>query len=614
MATSNKLKITDLEFDTIKSNLKTYLKAQDTFSDYDFEGAGMSILIDILAYNTHYMGYYANMLGNEMFLDSSALRESVISHAKHLNVIPSSAKCAAAYLNFTFTPSGSPTSLTIEKNTKFTSSIDGISYTFATTKSSTILPIGSTYSTTNIEVKEGKILTKQYTVDSTNTTQRFLIPNKNVDTSTIVVTVQNSANDSTVATYVDGNSLDITTITSYQKVYFMQEIENKEYELFFGDGAVGKQLSDGNIIFIEYMVTKGSLANKASTFTASGTVAGLSSANYTLTTATAATGGAEIQTIASLKHLAPKLYQAQKRATTTDDYKAILLSERPDIESMTVYGGEDASPAVYGKVYIAVKPTGNTAFSAATKDAIKTSILKKTNVVTVTPEIVDPIFYYLLIDATVNYDPVTLLTDSTTLKTNITTSVKNYIQDSLEKFDQKFRYSVLTSSIDNTNSSIRNSKTTIKYQMRISPTTLAVASTYTMEFNNAITKGTLTSTAFTASDGYTYTLIDDSAGIVKLVRSTYTSTTDSATVDVPTTYMTLVSGSQNLGTIDYDTGKIILNSFIPYSISDGKTYIKMTVTPQINNSDITPLREQVITYDSFDTASIAITMVAETIV
>ncbi len=611
---SNKLTITDLEFDTIKSNLKTYLKAQDTFSDYDFEGGGMSVLIDLLAYNTHYMGYYANMLGNEMFLDSSALRESVISHAKHLNVIPTSAKCATAYLNFTFTPSGSPTSLTIEKNTKFTSSIDGISYTFATTKSTTVLPIGSTYSTTNIEVKEGKILTKQYTVDSTNITQRFLIPNTNVDTSTIVITVQNSANDSTVATYVDGNSLDITTISSTQKVYFLQEVENREYEIFFGDGAVGKQLSDGNIIFIEYMVTKGSIANKASTFTASGTVAGLSSANYTLATTTAATGGAEIQTIASLKHLAPKLYQAQKRATTKDDYKAILLAERPDIESMTVYGGEDASPAVYGKVYIAVKPTGNTSFSAATKDAIKTTILKKTNVVTVTPEIVDPIFYYLLIDATVNYDPVTLLTDSTTLKTNISTSVKNYIQDSLEKFDQKFRYSVLTSTIDNTNTSIRNSKTVIKYQMRIAPTTLEVAATYTMEFSNAITKGSLTSTAFTASDGYTYTLIDDSLGIVKLVRSTYTSATDSAAVDIPTVYMTLLDGSQNLGTIDYDTGKIILNSFTPYSITDGKTYIKMTVTPKINNSDIIPLREQVITYDSFDTAAIAITMVAETIV
>ena len=615
MALSKKIKITDLEFDDIKSNLKTYLSSQDKFQDYDFEGSGMSVLIDLLAYNTHYMGYYANMLGNEMFLESSSLRESVISHAKHLGVTPTSVTSPTAKLDFVFTPTGLPASLTIARNTKFTTKINGINYKFLTTKTTTVVKSATdTYTTYGVEIKEGKLLGRQYTAESNDPTQRFIIPNAGVDTSTIVVNVQTSESNSHTDTFTDGNALDVTTIKGTDKVYFIHEIENQQYELTFGDGAVGKQLSDGNIIFIEYMVTKGSLANKASTFTASGTVAGLSSANYTLTTATAATGGAEIQTIASLKHLAPKLYQAQKRATTTDDYKAILLAERPDIESMTVYGGEDASPAVYGKVYIAVKPTGNTAFSAATKDAIKTAILKKTNVVTVTPEIVDPIFYYLLIDATVNYDPVTLLTDSTVLKTNITTSVKNYIQDSLEKFDQKFRYSVLTSSIDNTNSSIRNSKTTVKYQMRISPTTLAVASTYTMEFNNAITKGTLTSTAFTASDGYTYTLIDDSAGIVKLVRSTYTSATDSVTVDVPTTYMTLVSGSQNLGTIDYDTGKIILNSFTPHSISDGKTYIKMTVTPKINNSDITPLREQVITYDSFDTASIAITMVAETIV
>tara|TARA_Y100000310_G_scaffold338984_1_gene430208 strand:- start:26 stop:1867 length:1842 start_codon:yes stop_codon:yes gene_type:complete len=611
---SNKLTITDLEFDDIKSNLKSYLSAQSQFADYDFAGSGMDVLLDVLAYNTHYMGYYANMAVNEMFIDSASLRESVVSHAKHLNVIPASVTASTAYLDMTFTPSGSPLSLSIAKNTKFTTSISGRSYTFTTTANKTIYPIAGTYSVTNLPIREGTIVNKKYTVNLADTTQRFVVPNRNVDISTITVQVQNSSSDTAVTTWTNANALDVTTITSTQKVFWIQEVEEQKYEILFGDGAVGAQLADANIIFIEYLVTSGLASNKASSFTAVGTVAGLSSANYTLTVASAASGGAEIESVASLKTNAPKLYQAQKRATTKEDYKAILLGERSDIESITVYGGEDASPAVYGKVYIAVKPNGNTAFSAATKDAIKTSILKKTNVVTVTPEIVDPIFYYLLIDTTINYDPVTLLTNEDTLKSLISSTITNYFSTSLQKFDNKFRYSKLAGVIDDTNSSIRNSKTSIRYQMQITPTTLAVAATYTMEFNTTLAEGTLTSTAFTASDGYTYTLFDDSLGVVKLIRSTYTSSTDSVAIDNPVVYMTLVDGSQNLGTIDYTTGKVVLNNFTPYTISDGKTYIKMTVTPGTNNQDITPLREQIITTDSTDTAAINITMVAETIV
>ena len=611
---SNKLTITDLEFDDIKSNLKSYLSAQSQFADYDFAGSGMDVLLDVLAYNTHYMGYYANMAVNEMFIDSASLRESVVSHAKHLNVIPASVTASTAYLDMTFTPSGSPLSLSIAKNTKFTTSISGRSYTFTTTANKTIYPIAGTYSVTNLPIREGTIVNKKYTVNLADTTQRFVVPNRNVDISTITVQVQNSSSDTAVTTWTNANALDVTTIASTQKVFWIQEVEEQKYEILFGDGAVGAQLADANIIFIEYLVTSGLASNKANSFTAVGTVAGLSSANYTLTVASAASGGAEIESVASLKTNAPKLYQAQKRATTKEDYKAILLGERSDIESITVYGGEDASPAVYGKVYIAVKPNGNTAFSAATKDAIKTSILKKTNVVTVTPEIVDPIFYYLLIDTTINYDPVTLLTNEDTLKSLISSTITNYFSTSLQKFDNKFRYSKLAGVIDDTNSSIRNSKTSIRYQMQIAPMTLAVAATYTMEFNTTLAEGTLTSTAFTASDGYTYTLFDDSLGVVKLIRTTYTSATDSVAVDSPVAYMTLADGSQNLGTIDYTTGKVVLNNFTPYTISDGKTYIKMIVTPGINNQDITPLREQIITTDSTDTAAINITMVAETIV
>ena len=609
---SNKISVTDLDFDDIKANLKSYLKVQTQFQDYDFDGSGMDVLLDVLAYNTHYMGYYANMVSNEMFLDSASLRSSVISHAKHLNVIPTSVTAPTAYLNMTFTPPTSPTALTIAKDTKFKTVISGISYNFTTTTATTIIPISGVYSVSNLAIKEGIILTNSYTADLADPGQRFLIPNANVDTSAITIKVQNSASDSTVVTYADGNALDITTITSTQKVYFLQEVEEQKYEIFFGDGAVGKQLVNGNIIFIEYLITNGVAGNKASSFTASGTVAGLTSANYTLTVATAATGGAAIESIRSLKNNAPKLYQAQKRSTTKEDYKALLLGERTDIESLTVYGGEEASPPVYGKVYIAIKPTGNTSYSNTTKDAIKADILKKSNVVTVIPEIVDPIFYYILVETTINYDPVVLITTEDILKSAIDTSINSYFTSNLQKFDQKFRYSVLTKAIDNTDSSIRNSRTSVKYQMRITPATLGTTNTYTLEFNASLTKSTVVSTAFTASDGNTYYLLDDGAGIIKVVRAIYTSGV--VTTYTPTTYFTLPDGSTNQGTIDYITGKVVLNNFNPYLITDGTSNIKFTVTPGTNNQDITPLREQILTTDTIDTTAIVVNMISETII
>ena len=612
MPTSDKLAITDLEFDTIKTNLKTFLKAQSQLADYDFEGSGMSVLIDLLAYNTHYMGYYANMLGNEMFLDSSSLRESIISHAKHLNVMPTSRRASKAKLNFTFRPSGTPTTLTIAKGTQFTSTINGIAYTFVTNAATSVpRSVLGTYIALAVEVTEGKILNKAYTVVD-DSTQRFIIPNVNIDTSTITVKVQKASGDSEVFTYTNGDAVDVTTIKGTDRVYFLQEIEDQKYEITFGDGTVGKQLSTGNIVFIEYIVSNGTLANKASSFTPVATVAGLSigsgTPGFDLTTNTNATGGADLQTASSIQFQAPKLYQAQKRATTKNDYKAIILEQRPDIESITVYGGEDADPVQYGKVFVAVKPIGNNTFSIQAKDSIKNDILKKVNVVTVTPEIVDPVFYYLIVESTVNYDPVTNLTNESTLKTNINTSITNYITTNLKKFDQKFRYSKLIQDIDNTSDAIRNNKTTIKYQQRITPATLNVAENHNIFFSNVLEKGSVSSTSFVGTDGNTYSLTDDSLGKIKASRTT------SGVVDSPKLYLIQTDGSTDQGTIDYTTGKIVLTNFTPVTISDSTVSIRLNVTPEINNSDITPLREQILTYDSTDSTSITINMVAETII
>ena len=645
MPLSNKIRITDLEFDDIKTNLKTYLSSQDKFQDYDLEGSGMSVLIDLLAYNTHYMGYYANMLGNEMFLESAALRESVISHAKHLGVTPTSVTAPTAKLDFTFTPTSLPPSLTIAKNTKFQTKINGINYKFLTTKTTTVLKSTSdTYTAYGVEIKEGKLLGKQYTVEANNNTQRFVIPNIGVDTSTIIVNVQTSAQNSHTDTFTNGNALDVTTIKGIDKVYFIHEIEKSQYEITFGDGAVGKPLSDGNIIFIEYLVTSGFAANGANVFNANTTVAGLNPSQYIQSTSAAAIGGSDIQSTDSLKFLTPKLYSAQKRACTADDYKAILLEQRPDIESITTYGGEDADPVQYGKVFIAIKPTGNTIYSETAKAAIINDVLKQTNVVTVQPEIVDPTFFYLQLDVTVNYDPITNLTDEVTLKSNVNASIQNYLQDNLEKFDQKFRYSQLTREIDNTDTSIRNNKTMVRYAQRIYPATFGVPSTYILNFNNPILQGCFKSTQFVASDGQTYQLVDDTVGNVKIVRLSTGTLTGTAWINdyskghihrVDTTgtlhtgkyhyeeehavasqlleQMILPDGTTNIGTIDYTTGQIKLVNFAPMSITSGDSYIKLSVHPQVTTSDVQPLREQILTYDVNDLESIVIKMVSEII-
>ena len=609
MPSSNKLNITDLDFDAIKSNLKEYLRAQEQFEDYDFEGSSMSILLDVLAYNTHYMGFYGNMLANEMFLDSAALRNSVVSHAKHLNVFPTSKRSAQAELDFSFSPTGNPDSLTILKNTRFNSSMDGTKYSFVTTSSVTVprTPAGL-YDITGVKITEGKILNKRYNVSGADLTQRFIIPNSEVDTNSIKVNIQKSSGDTSLETFTNGTSLDINVIKGSDKVFWVEEIEDQEYELIFGDGSVGKQLEDGNIIFIEYMVTSGSLANNCKEFTSIGTVAGLDSGDYVITTSVVANGGSEIQSSKSLKLLAPKLYSAQKRACTKEDYKAILLEQRPDIESITVYGGEEADPVQYGKVFIAAKPSGNNTYSTSTKESIKSSILTKLNMVTIQPEMIDPVFFYVIIDTIVNYDPVKLLSDETTLATNINSSIQNYLQTNLEKFDQKFRYSKLVQGIDNTSNAIRNNKTSIKYRQRITPSNLEAAQTFICNFNNEIEKGSLVSESFVGTDGNTYSLIDDKLGKVKAARTT------DGVVDTPAVYLTQSDATQDQGVIDYTTGKVTLNSLTIVSIPTTDMFIRLTVTPETNNNDIIPLREQILTYDVNDLDTINVTMISETII
>ena len=432
---SNKLEVSELDFDDIKSNLKTFLQNQSEFQDYDFEGSGFAILLDLLAYNTHYLGFNANMLANEMYLDSADIRKNIVSIAKMLGYTPTSAKSPSATINI-LVNNASGASITMNKGTVFTSTIDGTSYQFLTNASHTVNPLDGVYQFSNIPIYEGTLVTFKYTVDSTDVDQRFLIPNNNADTSTLKVQVQNSTTDSTTQTYTLASGL--TSLDSTSKAYFLQETEDGKFEVYFGDGVVGKSLDDGNIIILEYIVTNKADANGASVFTLSGSIETFS--DVTITTSSAAQGGSEPQSKESIRYNAPLQYSAQDRAVTTSDYETLVQSIYPNAQSISAWGGEDDETPVYGVVKIAIKAASGSTLTDATKLDIVTQ-LRKFNVASVRPEIIDPETTSILLTSTVKYDEKSTTKTATTLKSDILTALTNYNTNTLQKFDSVFRYS-----------------------------------------------------------------------------------------------------------------------------------------------------------------------------
>ena len=593
-----KLSATELDFDQIKTNLKTFLSNQALFQDYDFEGSGMSIILDLLAYNTHYMALQANLTANEMFLDSATLRESIVSLAKHLNYTPTSATAPVAKLNLILKPTDTPSSINIDKGTKFTTTVDNINYNFVNLKTYTIIPdLQGVYSINDVEIKEGKILSFSYTKDSTDSQQRFLIPNKNVDTATISVVVQTSSTDTTTNTFTAAK--ETTLITGTDKVYWIQEVEDEKWEIYFGDGTVGQALTDGNIITIEYLVTKGDAANKALTFKQSTTVGGLTSDLVTITTSQIASNGSAIQTKEDVAFLAPKLYSTQGRAVTTIDYKNVLLKERTDIDSITVWGGEDASPVAYGTVNIAIKPNNASVYSDAIKTDIINQILKTRSIVSITPKIIDPIYTYINITSSINYDPVVLTTTSTELQSGIETVIKNYFTSTLSKFDIKFRHSIISGLIDKHNKAIRNNSTIVTMEMEANPLAYTTSYTHILNFSNEIEKGTLSSLGFTDSAGNSCFIDDDSAGNIRSYKLVGTSK-----VYINTT----------VGTIDYTTGLVTLINFFASALANneaGTTMTKLIIRVKPAGLDLLPVREQLLTLDATRYGALNVTVVSE---
>jgi hypothetical protein len=600
---SNKLTVSDLDFDRIKDNLKTFLRNQAEFSDYDFEGSGFSILLDLLAYNTHYLGFNANMLANEMYLDSADIRKNIVSIAKMLGYTPTSPKAPTASINILIN-NATDASITMDKGTVFTTSVGGTSYQFVTNASHTLTPSSGVYQFSSIPIFEGTLTTFKYTVNTSDPDQRFIIPNPNADTTTLRVQIQNSSSDSTTATYTLATGF--TSLDSTSRVYFLQEVEDGKFEVYFGDGIIGRALSDGNIVILEYVVTNKTEANGASTFALSGAIETFS--DVTITTVSSAQGGAESQSKESIRFNAPLQYARQDRAVTTSDYETLVQELYPNAQSVSAWGGEDDETPVYGVVKIAIKAASGSTLTDATKQSIVTQ-LKRFNVASVRPEIVDPEITKILLTTTIKYDEKATTKTSDTLESEVLTAISNYNTNTLSKFDGIFRHSKVTGLIDDVDTSILSNVTSLKIRKTLTPT-IGSSTRYDIYFRNGIfnphtghksgTGGVITTSGFKITGDTTniYYLDDDGSGNIR--RYYFVGSV-----------RTYVNNSQ--GTVNYITGQITINSLDIASVENirgaSSTVIEVTVEPA--SYDIVPVRDQIL---EIDTANSTITVEADTFV
>ena len=584
-----KIEITDLDFDAVKNNFKTFLSQQTQFSDYNFEGSGMAVLMDLLAYNTHYQAFHANMLANEMFLDSSLLRASAVSHAKSLGYLPASMRASTATISVTV--KGVPitqTSLTLSSGAVFTTTLDSVNYQFVTTTDHTATSDTGTFQFDEVKVYEGTWSSFNYTVNSSNLEQQFIIPSARADTNTLRVRVQTSSSDTTTETYT--LNTDYTTLTSTSKVYFLQEVENGRFEVYFGDGVFGYKPIDGNIIILDYVVTNGDLADGASAFTSASTVGGYS--NVTALTTSSASGGGIGETVDSIKFNAPLKYASQGRAVTPDDYKSILPSVYSNIKSVQVWGGEDNDPAIYGRVYISIRPKTGSTLTTTTKNQIISS-LKKYNVASITPVIVDPEILQLVLSTTVKYNSTLTTKTNSDLQALAETTISTFNTNNLEKFDAVFRHSNLLKELDATDVSILSSTVAVKLKRSIS-LTLGTATKYTISFNNA---------AYHPSAGWSQTVVE-SGGFYLSGNTNIQYIDDDGNGNIRTFYLlggtTKTITNASAGTINYSTGQVVLTSFNITAIVSSSGKLDITVKPDSN--DVIPVRNQVVEIDTISSS------------
>jgi len=575
MAVANTyLNITETDFSDIRTNLESYLSTQSQFQDYDYEGSAMATLLDVLSYNTHYNAFYINMLANEMFLDTAQQRDSVVSRAKELGYLPVSASGASANVTLTFTGVAATVgTFTISANSKFTTTIDDIGYTFVTDKDFIVVNNSDAF-IKEINIIEGEPLQHRFTV-STAAPVKYVLPNADVDTDSIKIRVQESSTDTTQTTYTQATN--IVAVTNSSPVFFLQETIDKKYEITFGDGVLGKAVKNNNIVIVDYRVCNSTMTNGANTFS----VGSLStSVNYTsvaLALKSKATGGRVQESVDNIKFNAPKNYETQNRAIIAEDYSRILLNENSDLNSVTSFGGEERIPAVYGKVYIATKPLDENFITDDRKSELKLSIKDRTPLA-LDPVFIDADYLYAIPTINVHYDPKATIRTGDWLTNAAKMAARSFNTNNLNQFKKRFRFSRFSRVMDNVDTSVLSTSVSMIIQKRFTPD-VNVSETIKLNFKNAIRVNSIDSTVFTYN-GFQSFFDDDGLGNINIYRyneeKVKTNVVDKA------------------GTIDYDTGEMVVNNFAPTAY-DG---IEIKVSSSPVNLDIVPSQETIVVLDT----------------
>ena len=590
---ASNLNVTELDFNQIKQNLKNFLKQQTEFNDYDFEGSGLSVLLDVLSYNTHYNAMNAHYSLNEAFLDSAQIRGNVVTRAKLLGYTPRSVLAPRAQVNLVVTKAASgtiPTTISLDRGTKLKTVVEGEEFQYVVLETQTANLIGTTYTFSNVVIVEGNIRELKYRVDNDIENQKFQLTDSEADTSSLRVRVQTNENGGEFEIYTKFESL--KNVDASSKVYYLQENAGGYYEVYFGDGVTGKKPTNNNVVTIDYVTTDGTESNGANVFSMVDNVQGLS--DIVVTTAVAAAGGAEAETLESIRFNAPLTFTTQNRAVTSEDYAAIIKKEFSNIDSISTWGGEDNDPPDFGRVYISIKPLLSNALTAAEKSDITGAILKGKNVVSITPQIVDPNFTNLELDVAFKYNPNLTDRSSVELSSVVRDTVSDYNFNNLNKFDGVFRHSQLTRAIDSADPAILNTVIRPRMFQNITPTTDALGTielqSHTLSFvapffqSGQSTKFILSSSAFGLNTDPTG---EHFFGDVPIAGSTNRTVIIYKVVDSQN--VTVIADA---GLMEPTLGKVTLNNFK----TNNNTAIRVTVLP--NSLDLAPKRNQLISIDN----------------
>lgn len=542
MSTNNRFKVSDLDFNQIRENLKTYMRGQSQFSDYDFDGSALSVLIDLLAYNTHYNALYTNLAVNEMFLDSASKRSSVVSIANNFGYTPISARAARANVSVdVYTAGATAQTIYIPKFSNFSGSINSQTYNFWTIEDYVAELNGEHYVFDNVEIVEGTPQT--YNFICTEESQKFVLPNIDVDASTLSVTVQDTTENSFYEKYERASN--VVGITSTSKVYYLKQLEDETYEISFGSSGLGLPIGIGNVVTVTYLVTNKSEANGVTTFGYAGDSLG---GVTTVSTIASSYGGKDQESKDEIKQNVHSAFFDQDRAVTANDYASIIKRYYSNIDSISVWGGEVNDPPQYGKVYIAIKPSNGPYLTSSEKTYIKEGILKNKNVVSVIPEIVDPSYLELEINTTVYYNKNKTTRSIDELKNAVIATIESYRDTTLDKFDGIFRMSKFSAAVDATDQSIMSSITTFNVWCEITPK-FNTSADYSLSivnpiYNEAVPEEAFTSTGFYLDSSATvYYMDDDGLGNIRVYS--ILEGTGNKIVKYP-----------KIGTIDYNNGTI----------------------------------------------------------